>query len=245
MAYNVIKRVKGRAYRYQVESFRDPDTKKVRGRWTYMGRVDGEGTLSPANQARPNSRARLLMAIDELFETTRLADITTNIVSKRAGLAYGTFYRYFRDIDHIVREALLTHTHHFDQYLTTLLSEADLTKPDEKSNIALWINHIILVAKQQNGCTQAWYAASNKDPELILERQRRFDTAVDALKNHIAKINNIPPNPKTDADAYTIIGLCTTIENDSANNVDFTSERLSNIQDTISTLLTQTERPKH
>jgi len=67
VAYEVIKRVGGRAYRYRVESYRDPETRRVRGKWTYLGRVEGEGTLSPERQARPSSRTRLLNALEELL----------------------------------------------------------------------------------------------------------------------------------------------------------------------------------
>ena len=55
VAYEVIKRVSGRAYRYRVESYRDPVTRRVRGKWTYLGRVEGEGTLSPERKSRRRS----------------------------------------------------------------------------------------------------------------------------------------------------------------------------------------------
>jgi len=99
MAYEVIKRVSGRAYRYRVESFRDPETKRVRGKWTYIGRVEGEGTLSPERKARPSSRDRLLDALERLLENHDLALLSTGMVASEAGLAYGTFYRYFKDIN--------------------------------------------------------------------------------------------------------------------------------------------------
>ncbi len=73
VAYEVIKRVSGRAYRYRVESYRDPETRRVRGKWTYLGRVEGEGTLSPERKARPSSRDRLLDAVERLLETNELA----------------------------------------------------------------------------------------------------------------------------------------------------------------------------
>jgi len=37
MAYQVTKLIAGREYRYHVEGFRDPKTKRVKQRWTYLG----------------------------------------------------------------------------------------------------------------------------------------------------------------------------------------------------------------
>ena len=110
MAYEVIKRVSGRAYRYRVESYRDPETRRVRGKWTYLGRVEGEGTLSPERKARPSSRERLLDAVERLLETNELSTISTGMVASEAGLAYGTFYRHFRDLAHVVRDAMVRET---------------------------------------------------------------------------------------------------------------------------------------
>ena len=132
MAYEVIKRVSGRAYRYRVESYRDPETRRVRGKWTYLGRVEGEGTLSPERKARPSSRDRLLDAVERLLETNELSAISTGMVASEAGLAYGTFYRHFRDLAHVVRDAMIRETANLEK-LNERFDEAPVNAAAERA----------------------------------------------------------------------------------------------------------------
>ncbi len=75
MAYEVTKLVNGRPYRYRVRSERDPDTGKVRNRWTYLGRGDATGP-APVAKPRPNARAALLDALERLLDRSDPADVT-------------------------------------------------------------------------------------------------------------------------------------------------------------------------
>src|SRR5579875_1893773 len=98
MAYEVTKRIAGRAYRYRVESVRDPETGKRRSRWTYLGRAEGAAAAAPAPaRRRGDARERLLDALERLLEARDLAGVTADAVAAEAGLAHGTFYRHFRD----------------------------------------------------------------------------------------------------------------------------------------------------
>ena len=148
----VIKRVSGRAYRYRVESYRDPVTRRVRGKWTYLGRVEGEGTLSPERQARPSSRERLLDAVERLLERHELAGISTGMVASEAALAYGTFYRHFRDLAHVVRDAMIRQTANLDS-IGERLDEAPGDSAAERAKMTAWTHEAIAAALARPACS--------------------------------------------------------------------------------------------
>ncbi len=234
MAYEVIKRVGGRAYRYRVESYRDPATKRVRGKWTYLGRVEGEGTLSPERQARPNSRTRLLNALEALLEMRDLSALTTGIIANHAGLAYGTFYRYFKDVHHIVREAMLRYSATIDRLRDEVFADVS-TAPVEREKIATWVGQMIAEAQAQRGVIRAWHVASNADGALILERQHRFDASVAAFAAYIGRLNDDGiTNVRSPAfNAYALEALCTAIVRECAVEPPFVPEKIAGLRDVI------------
>ena len=234
MAYEVIKRVGGRAYRYRVESYRDPETRRVRGKWTYLGRVEGEGTLSPERQARPSSRTRLLNALEELLGMRDLSALTTGIIANHAGLAYGTFYRYFKDVNHIVREAMLRYSATHDQ-LRDGLSLDVTTRSAECAKIATWVGKMVDEAQAQRGLIRAWHVASNADAALILERQHRFDAAVAAFARYIDRLNEAGlTNVRSPSfNAYALEALCTAIVRECAVEPPFVAEKIAGLRDVI------------
>jgi AcrR family transcriptional regulator len=238
VAYEVIKRVGGRAYRYRVESYRDPETRRVRGKWTYLGRVEGEGTLSPERQARPSSRSRLLNALEELLESRELSALTTGIIASRAGLAYGTFYRYFKDVHHIVREAMLRQGATTDRLLDELF--ADVSTPVvERAKIANWVGEMIVEAQKHPGLIRAWHVASNQDAALVAERQARFDAAVKSFAQYIDKLNAAGlTRVKSPAfNAYALVALCTAIVRECAVEKEFVPGKMAGLLDVIVDLL--------
>ncbi len=234
MAYEVIKRVGGRAYRYRVESYRDPETRRVRGKWTYLGRVEGEGTLSPERQARPSSRTRLLNALEELLEMRDLSALTTGIIANHAGLAYGTFYRYFKDVNHIVREAMLrysaTHDKVRDELFVAVASEGV-----EREKITNWLHETIAHAQARRGVIRAWHVASNADAALILERQQRFDAAVTAYATYIEALNaaGITSVRSPAFNAYALVALLTAIVRECAVEPAFVPAKIVGLRDVI------------
>ncbi len=234
MAYEVIKRVGGRAYRYRVESYRDPETRRVRGKWTYLGRVEGEGTLSPERQARPSSRSRLLNALEELLESRDLSALTTGIIANRAGLAYGTFYRYYKDVQHIVREAMLRHSATTDRLLDELFANVS-TAVLERTKIATWVNQMIAEAQAHPGLIRAWHVASNQDAALVAERQARFDAAIASFVTYIEKLNAAGlTSVKSPAfNAYALVALCTAIVRECAVEKVFAPEKTAGLIEVI------------
>ncbi len=238
MAYEVIKRVGGRAYRYRVESYRDPETRRVRGKWTYLGRVEGEGTLSPERQARPSSRTRLLNALEALLEMRDLSALTTGIIASHAGLAYGTFYRYFKDVNHIVREAMLRYSATHDKLREELFSNAT-NGPVERERIGAWLAQMIADAQAQRGLIRAWHVASNADAALILERQQRFDSSVSGFARYIERLNadRIISVRSPAFNAYALEALCTAIVRECAVESPFIPAKVAGLRDVILDLL--------
>ncbi len=207
MAYEVIKRVSGRAYRYRVESYRDPETRRVRGKWTYLGRVEGEGTLSPERKARPSSRERLLDAVERLLETNELATISTGMVASEAGLAYGTFYRHFRDLAHVVRDAMVRETANLEK-LNERFAEPVTDTDTERAKLVSWVREAIAAVLLRPGLFRAWHVTSNHDWAVVAERQRRFEANVEHMARYLEHLHSAGAAKSTPAfAAYAIIAL--------------------------------------
>ncbi len=238
MAYEVIKRVGGRAYRYRVESYRDPETRRVRGRWTYLGRVEGEGTLSPERQARPSSRSRLLDAVERLLETHDPTTLSTGMIAHEAGLAYGTFYRYFNDLDHIVREAMLRHdatSARLREALAVNLGDADA----ERDKVLAWLEEVVAAAQAKPGLVRAWHIASNVDAAVVAERQARFDRDVESFAEYLKRLQDaklaVVTSPQFSA--YALVALITAVVRECAIEKTFNEHKLAGIAEVVTDLM--------
>jgi len=184
LAYEVIKRVSGRAYRYRVESFRDPETRRVRGRWTYLGRVDPADAGLPERPAKPSSRDRLLEAVARLLATGDAESLSAGSIAREAGVAYGTFYRYFTDRAHAVREALLRHGPSLAD-VHQRFGQPPGTPDAERERIATWLRETADDARRQRGVVRAWHVYSNADEAVVNARREAVDAAVDRVAAYL------------------------------------------------------------
>ena len=225
VAYEVIKRVSGRAYRYRVESYRDPETRRVRGKWTYLGRVEGEGTLSPERKARPSSRDRLLDAVERLLETNELATISTGMVASEAGLAYGTFYRHFRDLAHVVRDAMVRETANLES-LNERFHETPGEPEAERTKLVAWVRETIATVLARPGLFRAWHVTSNHDWPVVAERQRRFETNVEHMARYLERLRVAGTAGTTPAfAAYAIMALVGAAAREAAIDKAFSEDK--------------------
>jgi AcrR family transcriptional regulator len=207
VAYEVIKRVSGRAYRYRVESYRDPETRRVRGKWTYLGRVEGEGTLSPERKSRPSSRDRLLDAVVRLLEQNELAAISTGMVASEAGLAYGTFYRHFRDLAHVVRDAMIRESDELVK-ISARFDEEPVSAASEREKLTAFVRESLALVLSRPGLFRAWHVTSNNDVAVVAERQRRFEANVEHMARYLERLQASGIANVTPAfSAYAIIAL--------------------------------------
>ena len=189
MPHEVIKRVGARAYRYSVESYRDPETGKVRGRWTYLGRVD-DGTV-PRRRGREASaatRERLLEALERLLERSDFAAIGADDIAVEAGVAHGTFYRHFRN----KRDALIA-------VFERAKAEVERGRPsfeppfgdvaEERLRVRRWVERALGSPLGRPGFLRAWYATVATDAELSASRRARRAETAGAFAGYLQALN--------------------------------------------------------
>jgi AcrR family transcriptional regulator len=192
VAHEVVKRVGRRAYRYLVESYRDPDTKKVRSRWKYLGIVPAEARgqaptkergpeSAPAAKPTRDTRERLVSAFLELVNSEPYEALTAGMVASKAGLAHGTFYRYFRDKRAVFMAALERVKAEFDRGRPTFdppIGDLDA----ERARVRAWV---AMLSRRGNhrGMIRAFYDALEDDPELgAMRRARRAERSADLAR---------------------------------------------------------------
>lgn len=107
MAYEVTKRIKGHDYRYVVESLRDPQTKRRKAKWTYVGALDVDGVRAPVVRGRKRvTKDDVVAAVAKLLEFRDPEHVTVSVIANEAGISRSTFYRYFPDEQEVFNAAL-------------------------------------------------------------------------------------------------------------------------------------------
>jgi AcrR family transcriptional regulator len=126
VAYEVTKRIKGRDYRYRVESYRDPQTNRRKARWKYVGVVRDGKVRQPIARTprRRTSREELLAATMRLLEFRDPKFVTVDVIARTAGASHSTFYRYFSNQREVIGEALAQLCDEAIRSLPTLDGEA-------------------------------------------------------------------------------------------------------------------------
>lgn len=217
MAYEVIKRVSGRAYRYRVESFRDPETRRVRGRWTYLGRVDPAEAGLPERPPKPRSRERLLDAVERLLADRDAETLSAGMIATEAGVAYGTFYRYFTDRAHAVREALLRHGPSLGD-VDTMFAASPATSAEERARLATWMREAAAASLSRRGLVRAWHVYSNADDVVVEARREAMDRAVGTVASYLEALRSAgvaePAQPQVAA--YALVALVVALGRDAA-----------------------------
>jgi len=182
LAHDVVKRVGERSYRYRVERYRDPSTGKMRGRWTYLGRVATDGSATAARRRTADTRERLLAALGRLVERRPFGEVTAGQVAEEAGLAHGTFYRYFRD-KHDALRAAVEHVRDAVDWSVLLADRPVGTRLAERRRIRRWAEGALRAPIERPGLVRAWLSALEADTELArLRNERRAQTAADLVR---------------------------------------------------------------
>jgi AcrR family transcriptional regulator len=217
LAYEVIKRVSGRAYRYRVESFRDPEPRRVRGRWTYLGRVDPADAGLPERPSKPSSRDRLLDAVARLLANGDAESLSAGSIAREAGVAYGTFYRYFTDRGHAVREALLRHGPSLTD-VHARFSGLPANREAERARLATWLRETAEEARRQRGVVRAWHVYSNADEAVLKARRDAVDAAVARVASYLDGLRaaGISSLASSEFAAYALVALVVALGRDAA-----------------------------
>lgn len=96
MAYEVVKTIRGHAYRYSVESVRDPQTGKVRNKWRYIGKATEAGARPPKRRASAEAtRTAIPQALERLLEKTTWNEVSVSAIAREANVADATLYRHY------------------------------------------------------------------------------------------------------------------------------------------------------
>jgi AcrR family transcriptional regulator len=219
VAYEVIKRVSGRAYRYRVESFRDPETRRVRGRWTYLGRVDPVDAGLPDRPPKPSSRERLLDGVLRLLADHDTDSLSAGAIAREAGVAYGTFYRYFTDRGHAVREALLRRGPSLSDYAARFAPPIG-NREEERERLGGWLREIAEIALRERGLVRAWHVYSNADEAVVEARRRAVDDVVDCVAKHLEMLDAgaVARIASPQFAAYALVALVVALARDCAIN---------------------------
>lgn len=131
MAYEVTKRIKGHDYRYVVESYRDPQTKRRKTKWTYVGALDGDGVRAAVVRARKHvTKDDVIAAVAKLLEFRDPEHVTVSVIAKEAGISRSTFYRLFPDERKVFSAALSKIR---DEFLLSLPSLDDSVQTIEEA----------------------------------------------------------------------------------------------------------------
>jgi len=203
VAHEVVKRVGRRAYRYRVESYRDAETRKVRSRWSYLGPVvvdvaAGEQAVRVPRRPSAETRERLLDAFVRLAERTPYRELTASAVAEEAGVAHGTFYRYFKDKRDVFGAAVHRVREEFDRAEPSFEGPSR-SREEERRRLSAWIDAIFARTTAWPGLSRAWYEALEEDAELQTQLKTRRKRRIDVLAAYLARLMEAGIVATTDA----------------------------------------------
>jgi AcrR family transcriptional regulator len=184
MPREVIKTIKGRRYRYSVESRLDVETGRRRAAWTYLGPLDPDGKTRNV-RPRGDVRARIVAAVMRLLEHRSPEHLTVSVIAKEAAIGVATFYRHFPsriDVFDAVGDVLLADMLEASGYLTSPLGSHE----EERSALRTWLNarmHELLTRPAAMRIFQLAARSRRDEPHravveaLLAERFRKIDAA--------------------------------------------------------------------
>lgn len=121
----------------------------------------GLGTGSERRQPRQSrSRAKvdaMLDAADDLLAESGAAAVTTTTVADRAGVAVGTLYQYFSDVDALLAALAERHAARIGARLAQALRQEELTRKRDAANLAL--DTLITYARETPAFRALWQSS--------------------------------------------------------------------------------------
>jgi AcrR family transcriptional regulator len=183
MAYEVIKTIGSHRYRYSVESYRDPESGKVKNRWTYVGRADGEaGPTASKRSSREERREALAAAFLRLIERKALDEVTPAAIAREAKLSSATFYRHFGSRDELVAFCTERAMNDLNARLSELKAIAP-TAQEERTRLRALAVDLVRRPSAPPGLFRAWSVLS---PEKV--REERHTRRIKAFSEYIEEL---------------------------------------------------------
>lgn len=183
MAYEVLKSIGAHRYRYRVESYRDPDTGKVKNRWTYIGRADEGAQAVPARRATADqTREAFAAAFLRLVEQRALDEVTPASIAREAELSSATFYRHFKSRDDLVSFCTQRAMNDLNLRLADLRELAP-TAEEERLRLRALAVDLVRRPSAPPGLFRAWSVLS---PEKV--REERHTRRIKAFSEYIEEL---------------------------------------------------------
>jgi AcrR family transcriptional regulator len=176
MAYEVTKRIKGRDYRYRVESAPNPETGRAGSRWVYLGKVERGVVVAPTRSGHLRvTRDEIVATTARLLETRDASRVTVAVIAQFAGISAGTFYRHFADRDAAFGAALALLTDAAMRALPSLDPPAG-SRERERTRLSGWFQGLHQAVL--DGRAFRWYLttpAHHKLRETLRQAERHPD----------------------------------------------------------------------
>lgn len=182
MSYEVTKTIGGGRYRYEVESYRDPESGKTKTKWRYLGKAEGD--TPPRRRVRADeTRARLTSALERLLASRDWNGITAHEVAVEAGVAPATLYRYFTSRDDVLLGCAMRAIESSDRRLDELADVAGDIET-ERTRLRAWAISTINDTSASTVLLALWSAGLAKDEVTRARNERRraaFETYLSQL----------------------------------------------------------------
>ncbi len=185
MAYEVIKRVGRRAYRYEVSPYRDPQTGKSKGRWRYLGRADAAVAAGRA-AAVASTAQRLLDAFAGLIAQHTYAATTVDAIARRAEVTHATFYRHFKSKRALLIAHILRTRSELD-FASTFVAGNDPVV--ERERIKNFLRRVLSHPAIRTGLASAIYEMQFKDRNIAAFWQRFLREREAVWREYLAGLN--------------------------------------------------------
>lgn len=159
MSYEVTKRIKGRDYRYRVETARDPETGRAGSRWVYLGKLENGELVAPVRSPQRRVTHDEIVAVTaRLLESRDASRVTVSVIAHHAGISPGTFYRHFQDRDAAFGAALTALCERCFDELPSLDGPAGSPRT-ERARLNAWFE--ALHSSALRGRAFRWYLTSS------------------------------------------------------------------------------------
>ena len=188
MAYQVSKLIGGREYRYHVEGFRDPKTKRVKQHWTYLGRVKANGLAAVRRRSRDDVRARILAAVLGLLDRRDVSHLTIDVLVRAARVSRATFYRHFAGRTAVLNAAVGSV---YDQLLeVSLSSDETVASVDvERARLKSWIESLLRAIVQRPGIHRVMLSAEKVGKERAKQARANRETVLRSLVAYLKRLH--------------------------------------------------------
>jgi len=127
------------------------------------------------------------VALGRLLERVDYSEVTAGAVAAEAGLAHGTFYRYFKDTQDALRAAVEQVREAVDR--TALVADRPVgTLAEERERVRRWAEAAMRAPVDRPGLVRAWLAVSERDPAMAARKnERRLQTQAE-LSGYIERL---------------------------------------------------------